>query len=64
VFFPDLTSAATTPVGEDLQSNLIMPEPTVFFPELPNTVCSIIASIRHYSEISVLSHYAKRVAST
>jgi len=42
VFFPDLTSAATPPVGEDLQSNLIMPEPTVFFPELPNTVCSII----------------------
>lgn len=40
VFFPDLTTAATPPVGEDLQSNLIMPEPTVFFKGLP--VCSII----------------------
>jgi hypothetical protein len=39
--FPDLTAAATPPVGEALQSNLIMPEPTVFlsgnFPP-----CSII----------------------
>lgn len=40
VFFPDLTNAAVPPVGEDLQSNLIMPEPTVFFKGLP--VCSII----------------------
>ncbi len=41
VTFPDLTSTATPPPGEDLQSNLIMPEPTAFlsrnFP-----VCSII----------------------
>jgi hypothetical protein len=39
--FPDLTAAATPPVGESLQSNLIMPEPTIFlsgnFP-----ACSII----------------------
>ncbi len=40
VLFPDLTSAAVPPVGEDLQSNLIMPEPTVFIKGLP--VCSII----------------------
>lgn len=41
VFFPDLTAAAVPPVGEDLQSNLIMPEPTVFLSKkLP--VCSII----------------------
>jgi hypothetical protein len=40
VLFPDLTATATPPVGEDLQSNLIMPEPTVFFKGLP--VCSII----------------------
>jgi hypothetical protein len=40
VLFPDLTAAAVPPVGEDLQSNLIMPEPTVFFKGLP--VCSII----------------------
>jgi hypothetical protein len=38
VFFPDLTQGANP--GEDLQSNLIMPEPTVFFKGLP--VCSII----------------------
>ena len=38
VFFPDLTEGANP--GEDLQSNLIMPEPTVFFKGLP--VCSII----------------------
>ena len=37
VFFPDLTQPS---VGEDLKSNLIMPEPTVFFKGLP--VCSII----------------------
>ena len=30
VFFPDLLSTAVPPVGEDLQSNLIMPEPTFF----------------------------------
>jgi hypothetical protein len=40
VLFPDLTAAAVPPVGEDLQSNLIMPEPTVFFKGLP--ICSII----------------------
>jgi hypothetical protein len=41
VFFPDLTAAAVPPVGEDLQSNLIMPEPTAFLSRnLP--VCSII----------------------
>jgi hypothetical protein len=41
VFFPDLTAAAVPPVGEDLQSNLIMPEPTAFLSKkLP--VCSII----------------------
>src|SRR5229473_3009308 len=40
VLFPDLTSAAVPPVGEDLQSNLIMPEPTVFIKGLP--ACSII----------------------
>jgi len=40
VLFPDLTAAAVPPVGENLQSNLIMPEPTVFFKGLP--VCSII----------------------
>ena len=40
VLFPDLTNAAVPPVGEDLQSSLIMPEPTVFFKGLP--VCSII----------------------
>src|SRR6266849_2991093 len=37
VTFPDLTQPS---VGEDLKSNLIMPEPTVFFKGLP--VCSII----------------------
>ena len=37
VTFADLTQAS---VGEDLKSNLIMPEPTVFFKNLP--VCSII----------------------
>src|SRR6266478_5200494 len=41
VFFPDLTNAAVPRVGEDLQSNLIMPEPTAFISrKLP--VCSII----------------------
>ena len=41
VFFPDLTSASVPAVGEDLQSNLIMPEPTAFLNrKLP--VCSII----------------------
>src|SRR6266852_5069303 len=41
VFFPDLTNAAVPPVGEDSQSNLIMPEPTAFLSrKLP--VCSII----------------------
>ena len=41
VFFPDLTNAAVPAVGEDLQSNLIMPEPTAFLNrKLP--VCSII----------------------
>ena len=41
VFFPNLTNAAVPPVGEDLQSNLIMPEPTAFLNrKLP--VCSII----------------------
>ena len=40
VLFPNLTAAAVPPVGENLQSNLIMPEPTVFFKGLP--VCSII----------------------
>jgi hypothetical protein len=41
VLFPDLTTAAVPPVGEDLQSNLIMPEPTAFLNrKLP--VCSII----------------------
>ncbi len=41
VFFSDLTSAAVPAVGEDLQSNLIMPEPTAFLNrKLP--VCSII----------------------
>ncbi len=41
VFFPDLTAAAVPPVGEDLQSNLIMPEPTAFLKRhLP--ACSII----------------------
>jgi hypothetical protein len=41
VFFPDLTAAAVPPVGEDLQSNLIMPEPTAFLSRhLP--VCSIV----------------------
>jgi hypothetical protein len=41
VFFPDLTNAAVPPVGEDLQSNLIMPEPTAFLSrKLP--ACSII----------------------
>jgi hypothetical protein len=41
VFFPDLTDAAVPAVGEDLQSNLIMPEPTAFLNRrLP--VCSII----------------------
>jgi len=37
VTFPDLTQPS---VGEDLKSNLIMPEPTVFLKNLP--VCSII----------------------
>ncbi len=37
IFFPDLTQPS---VGEDLKSNLIMPEPTVFIKGLP--VCSII----------------------
>ncbi len=41
VFFPDLTTAAVPAVGEDLQSNLIMPEPTAFLSrKLPP--CSII----------------------
>ncbi|MCU1272188.1 MAG: hypothetical protein JWN74_3482 [Acidobacteriaceae bacterium] len=41
VTFPDLTAAAVPAVGEDLQSNLIMPEPTAFLSrQLP--VCSII----------------------
>ena len=41
VFFPDLTNAAVPAVGEDLQSNLIMPEPTAFLShKLP--ACSII----------------------
>ena len=46
VFFPDLTAPTLATEGltqdqiEDLQSNLIMPEPTVFFKGLP--VCSII----------------------
>jgi hypothetical protein len=41
VTFPDLTAAAVPAVGEDLQSNLIMPEPTAFLSrKLP--VCSII----------------------
>jgi hypothetical protein len=41
VFFPDLTDAAVPAVGEDLQFNLIMPEPTAFLNRrLP--VCSII----------------------
>ena len=46
VFFPDLTQPTLATEGltqdqiEDLQSNLIMPEPTVFFKGLP--VCSII----------------------
>src|SRR5229473_3009296 len=41
VFFPDLTAAAVPAVGEDLQSNLIMPEPTAFLSrKLP--ACSII----------------------
>jgi hypothetical protein len=41
VLFPDPTAAAVPPVGEDLQSNLIMPEPTAFLSKkLP--VCSII----------------------
>jgi hypothetical protein len=46
VFFPDLTAPTlatenlTQDQVEDLQSNLIMPEPTVFFKGLP--VCSII----------------------
>ena len=41
VTFPDLTSGAVPAVGEDLQSNLIMPEPTAFLSrKLP--VCSII----------------------
>ena len=41
VFFPDLTNAAVPTVGEDLQSNLIMPEPTKFLNrKLP--ACSII----------------------
>jgi hypothetical protein len=41
VFFPDLTNAAVPAVGEDLQSNLIMPEPTKFLSrKLP--ACSII----------------------
>jgi hypothetical protein len=35
VTFPDLTAAAVPPVGEDLQSNLIMPEPTVFLKHFP-----------------------------
>ena len=39
--FPDLTDAANPPVGEDLQSNLIMPEPTVFISK-KFPVCSII----------------------
>jgi len=39
--FPDLTAAATPPVGESLQSNLIMPEPTVFLSK-KFPVCSII----------------------
>jgi hypothetical protein len=39
--FPDLTAAATPPVGESLQSNLIMPEPTIFLSQnFP--ACSII----------------------
>src|SRR5216683_4250245 len=41
VFFPDLTNAAVPAAGEDLQSNLIMPEPTAFLSrKLP--ACSII----------------------
>jgi hypothetical protein len=41
VFFPDLTTAAVPAVSEDLQSNLIMPEPTKFLNRnLPP--CSII----------------------
>jgi hypothetical protein len=39
--FPDLTAAAIPPVGESLQSNLIMPEPTVFISK-SFPVCSII----------------------
>jgi hypothetical protein len=39
--FPDLTDAATPPVGESLQSNLIMPEPTIFLSK-KFPVCSII----------------------
>jgi hypothetical protein len=39
--FPDLTAAATPAVGESLQSNLIMPEPTVFLSK-KFPVCSII----------------------
>src|SRR5437868_12354453 len=42
VFFPDLTNAAVPPVGEDLQSNLIMPEPTAFLSKQKLPVCSII----------------------
>jgi hypothetical protein len=39
--FPDLTAAATPPVGESLQSNLIMPEPTIFLSK-KFPVCSIL----------------------
>jgi hypothetical protein len=42
VFFPDLTNAAVPAVGEDLQSNLIMPEPTAFLSKQKLPVCSII----------------------
>jgi hypothetical protein len=39
--FPDLTAAAIPAVGESLQSNLIMPEPTIFLSK-KFPVCSII----------------------
>ena len=39
--FPNLTAAAVPAVGESLQSNLIMPEPTVFISK-SFPVCSII----------------------
>jgi len=42
VFFPDLTNAAVPAVGEDLQSNLIMPEPTAFLSKQKLPPCSII----------------------